>query len=68
MKLENITSPRLQKQANATRVALRDKLEARLAQLNPADHPNRYRQLIGQLLRLDKKIAAYGAQFEEGGR
>ncbi len=63
MQAKNINNPKIQKVAYKNRVDLREKLEDKIAVLNPIDHPNRYRQLIGQLLRLDKKIEEYEKQF-----
>jgi hypothetical protein len=63
MKPANINNQRIQKVAYKSRVELREKLEDKVAVLNPIDHTNRYRQLIGQLLRLDKKIDLYEKQF-----
>jgi hypothetical protein len=65
MKPENINNPKVQKTAYKSRVDLRKKLETKLALINPTDHTNRYRQLIGQLLRLDKKISAYEVRFRD---
>jgi DNA primase len=66
MNPKNINNPKVQKVAYKNRVELRERLEDKVAVLNPIDHSNRYRQLIGQLLRLDKKIEAYEKQFGTG--
>ena len=63
MNPKNINNPKIQKVAYKNRIELRERLEDKVAVLNPIDHTNRYRQLIGQLLRLDKKIEAYEKQF-----
>lgn len=65
MNPENINNQKIQKAAYKSRVDLREKLEDKVAVLNPIDHTNRYRQLINQLLRLDKKIDSYEKQFGE---
>ena len=65
MKPENVNNPKILKAANQTRIKLREKLEDRIAVLNPTDHYNRYRQIQSQLIRLDKKIAAYDASIQE---
>lgn len=64
MKPENANNSRILKLANRQRIELRIKLEGKITLLNPGDHPNRYRQLVGQLLRLDKKIDAYEKSLE----
>jgi hypothetical protein len=66
MKPENINNPKVTKAANITRIKLREKLEDKVAVLNPIDNSNRYRQLQGQLIRLDKKIAVYDATQTKG--
>jgi hypothetical protein len=63
MQSKNINNQKIQKVAYKNRIELRERLEDKVAVLNPIDHTNRYRQLIGQLLRLDKKIEAYEKQF-----
>ena len=65
MKPENINNLKIQKAAYKNRIKLREKLEAKVVKLNPALHPNRCRQLIGQLNRLDKKIAEYEAKIRD---
>lgn len=63
MNPKNINNPKVQKVAYKNRIELRERLEDKIAVLNPIDHMNRYRQLIEQLLRLDKKIDSYQKQF-----
>jgi hypothetical protein len=59
MNPKNINNPKTQKAAHKSRIDLREKLEDKIAILNPVDHTDRYRQLQRQLIRLDKKIAGY---------
>lgn len=66
MNTKNINNPKIQKVAYKNRVELREVLENKVAVLNPVDHTDRYRQLIGQLIRLDKKIDIYEKQFGVG--
>ena len=63
MKSSNINNSRIQKAAYQNRINLREKLEDKIAVLNPIDHTNRYRQLIRQLVKLDKKIETYQKHF-----
>lgn len=64
MKPKN-TNPRVLKEAYTTRLKLREELETKVAKLSPILNPDRCRQLIGQLNRLDKKISEYEKQNAE---